>query len=94
MRGSVGAGAVLAEAKARAPDLQLVWADDRYQGPLVAQAAAVAGLRAEVVRKPPGQQGLVVLSRRWVIERTFGWLGKYGRITGHDHETTLRNSEA
>ena len=32
----VGAGPVLAEAKARAPDLQLVWGDGRYQGPLVA----------------------------------------------------------
>lgn len=48
----VGAGAVLAEAKACAPTLQLVWGDGRYQGPLVAQAAQAAGLRVEVVSSP------------------------------------------
>ena len=90
----VGAGPVLAEAKARAPNLQLVWGDGRYQGPLVAQAAAAVGLRVEVVSKPPGQKGFVVLPRRWVVERTFAWLGKYRRIAGRDYETTPRNSEA
>ena len=90
----VGASSVLAEAKVRAPDLQLVWADGRYQGPLVAQAAAVVGLRVEVVSKPPGQKGFVLLPRRWVVERTFAWLGKYRRTAGRDYETNPRNSEA
>ena len=49
----VGAAPVLAEAKARAPGLQLLWADARYQGPLVATAATALGLRVEVVGKPP-----------------------------------------
>ncbi len=90
----MGAGPVLAEAKVRAPDLQLVWGDGRYQGPLVAQAAAAAGLRVEVVRRPPDQKGFVVLPRRWVVERTFAWLGKYRRVAGRDYETNPRNSEA
>jgi len=90
----VGAGPVLTEAKARAPDLQLVWGDGRYQGPLVAQATAAAGLRVEVVSKLPGQKGFAVLPRRWVIERTFAWLGKYRRVAGRDYETNPRNSEA
>lgn len=90
----VGAGSVLAEAKSRAPDLPLVWADGRSQGPLVAQAAAAVGLRVEVVSKPPGQKGFVLLPRRWVVERTFAWLGKYRRIAGRDYETNSRNSEA
>jgi hypothetical protein len=47
----VGAAPVLAEAKASAPQLQLLWADARYQGSLVATAAAL-GLRVEVVRAP------------------------------------------
>ena len=85
---------MLAEAKARAPDLLLVWGDGRYQGPLVAQAAAAVGLRVEVVSKPPGQKGFVVLPRRWVVERTFAWLGKYRRLAGRDYETNPRNSEA
>ena len=90
----VGAGSVLAEAKIHAPGLQLVWGDGRYQGPLVAQAAAAAGLRVEVVSKPPGTKGFLVLPRRWVIERTFAWLGKYRRVAGRDYETNPRNSKA
>jgi transposase len=85
---------VLTEAKTRAPKLQLVWGDGRYQGPLVAQAAAAVGLRVEVVSKPPGQKGFVVLPRRWVVERTFAWPGKYRRLAGRDYETNPRNSEA
>ncbi|GAC1373127.1 MAG: hypothetical protein NVS3B25_26290 [Hymenobacter sp.] len=90
----VGAGPVLAEAKARAPDLRLVWSDGRYQGPLVGQAAQALGLRVEVVSKPPGTKGFVVLPRRWVVERTFAWLGKYRRLAGRDYESNPRNSEA
>ena len=90
----VGAGSVLAEAKIRAPDLQLVWGDGRYQGPLVAQAAAAAGLRVEVVSEPPGTKGFLVLPRRWVIEHTFAWLGKYRRVAGRDYKTNSRNSGA
>jgi hypothetical protein len=52
---------VLAKSKAHALTLQLLWADARYQGPLVATAAAALGLRMEVVNKPPGTKGFVVL---------------------------------
>ena len=90
----VGAAPVLAEAKARAPNLLLLWADARYQGPLVATAAAALGLRVEVVSKPPGTKGFVVLPRRWVVERSFGWLSKYRRVAGRDYETNPRVSEA
>ncbi len=90
----VGAAPVLAEAKANAPQLQLLWADARYQGPLVATAAAALGLRVEVVRAPPGTKGFVVLPRRWVVERSFGWLSKYRRVAGRDYETSPRVSEA
>jgi transposase len=85
---------VLAEARANAPQLQLLWADARYQGPLVATAAAALGLRVEVVRAPPGTKGFVVLPRRWVVERSFGWLSKYRRVAGRDYETNPQVSEA
>lgn len=81
----VGAAPVLVEAKAHAPPLQLLWADAQYQGPLVAQAAAL-GLRVEVVSKPPGTKGFVVLPRCWVVERSFIWLSKYRRVAGRDYE--------
>jgi transposase len=90
----VGAAPVLAEAKARAPALQVLWADARYQGPLVATAATALGLRVEVVRAPPGTKGFVVLPRRWVVERSFGWLSRYRRVAGRDYETNPRVSEA
>ena len=90
----VGAGSVLAEAKARAPNRQLVWGDGRYQGPLVNHAAQALGLRVEVVSKPPNTKGFTVLPRRWVIERTLAWLGKYRRLAGRDYETNPGNSEA
>ena len=89
----VGAAPVLAAAKAHAPTLQLLWADARYQGPLVATAAAALGLRVEVVSKPPGTKGFVVLPRRWVVERSFGWLSKYRRVAGRDYETNPLVSE-
>ena len=90
----VGAGAVLAEAKARAPNLQLVWGDGRYRGPLVNHAARALGWRVEVVSKPAGPKGFTVLPRRWVVERTFAWRGKYRRLAGRGYETNPRNSEA
>ena len=90
----VGAAPVLAAAKARAPDLPVLWADARYPGPLVATAAATPGLRVEVVSKPPGTKGFVVLPRRWVVERFFGWLSKYRRVASRDYETNPRTSEA
>ena len=85
---------MLVEAKARAPELHLLWADARYQGPLVATAAAALNLRVEVVRAPPGTKGFVVLPRRWVVECSFGWLSKYRRVAGRDYETNFRVSEA
>ena len=83
----VGAAPVRGQAKTCAPDLQVRWADARYQGPLVAAAAAALGLRVEVVSKPPGTRGFVVLPRRWGVERSFGWLSKYRRVAGRDYET-------
>ena len=88
-----GAPAVLAEAVAKAPTLRLLWGDGRYGGPVVSTAAAALGLRVEAVAKPSGQRGFAVLAHRWVVERTFGWLGKYRRLAGRDFEPNPRNSE-
>jgi transposase len=85
-----GAAPVLAEARANAPQLHLLWAAAHYQGPLVTMAAAALGLRVEVVRALPGTKGFVVLPRRWVVARSFGWLSKYRRVAGRDYETNPR----
>ena len=47
-----------------------------------------------MVSKPPGTKGFTVLPRRWVVKRTFAWLGKYRRVAGRHYETSPRNSEA
>ena len=94
MQDPTGAPPVIAEAKRYAPRLELLWGDGRYSGPTVDAAAAVAGLRVEVVKKPADQKGFQLLPHRWVVERTFGWFGKYRRLAGRDFETNPRNSEA
>ena len=94
MQDPTGAPPVIAEAKRNAPKLALLWGDGRYSGPTVDAAATAAGLRVEVVKKPADQKGFQVLPHRWVVERTFGWFGKYRRLAGRDFETNPRNSEA
>jgi putative transposase len=49
-------------------------------------------LRLEIVRRPSTQQGFAVLPRRWVVERTFGWLGHYRRLS-KDYEYLPTTSE-
>ena len=84
-----GAVAVLAEAGQRHPQLQRIWADGGYSGPLVA-AAAPAGAQVLLVHNPVGQKSFAVLPRRWVVERTFAWLSHYRRLGTRDLEAAGR----
>ena len=73
--------------------LQIMWADSGYDGtPLARYARAVAGITVEVVQRI-APHSFQVLRRRWVIERTFGWLMRYRRLV-RDYERTTANSEA
>lgn len=74
-----GAKALLRGGKRRFPGLRLVWADSAYAG-LVAWAKRFWGWAVELKRRPPGATGFVVIPRRWVVERTFGWLSQYRRL--------------
>lgn len=65
--------------------LKLVWADSAYQGEALAQAFAAHGVEVEIVRRSDGSKGFVVLARRWVVERTLGWLSRARRLN-RDHE--------
>ena len=61
--------------------LQLVWADGGYNAHQVREAAAKSpGLRVEIVKRSDDLKGFVVLPRRWVVERTFSWLGRNRRL--------------
>ena len=70
-----------------------VFADGNYDGPLVEWAKNCYGYELEIVVKPKGQTGFSVLPRRWVVERTFAWLGQWRRLS-KDYEQSPRSEEA
>src|SRR6266849_6713346 len=72
--------------------LKLIWADGAYDG-IVAHVRKQFGWRLEVVRRPADAKGFTVLPRRWVVERSFGWFGRYRRLC-RDFEHTTSSSEA
>jgi putative transposase len=72
--------------------LELIWADGGYEN-LVASVRQQFGWQLEIVRRPVGSKGFIVLPRRWVVERTFGWFGRYRRLA-RDYEHTVSVSEA
>jgi putative transposase len=76
--------------------LQIIWADGGYLGALVAwvkQLRPFGKLRLEIVRRCDDVKGFMVLPRRWVVERTFGWLVKSRRLC-RDYEVRLDHSES
>ena len=75
-----GARLVLTRLLGRFPRLQLIWADGAYGGKLVEWARTVGGWTLELVRRPAQQHTFQVLPRRWVVERTFGWLNLQRRL--------------
>ena len=76
-----GAKLVLSRLVGCLPRLERVWADGAYAGKLVQWARNVGGWSLEVVRRPAQQHTFQVLPRRWVVERTFAWLGWQRRLS-------------
>jgi transposase len=73
--------------------LKIMWADSGYDGsPLAAWIKAVAAITLEVVKRSDPHRFQLV-RRRWVVERTFGWLMRYRRL-GRDYERTIAHHEA
>jgi putative transposase len=72
--------------------LKLIWAEGGYEA-IVTWVKQTCGWRLEITCRPPGAKGFVVIPRRWVVERTFGWLGRYRRLS-KDFEHQIRSSEA
>ncbi len=87
-----GAKLVLARLAGRFPRLQLIWADGGYAGKLVGWVTEHWGWTVAIVKRAAGEKGFVVLPRRWVVERTFGWLGRY-RVLSKDYEQLPESSE-
>jgi putative transposase len=90
------AGRVLGKlAAADYPRLELLWADGKYHNKALQRwlEDQEAAYRLEVVSRPVGARGFVLLHRRWVVERTFAWMGRYRRLS-KDYEYYTRSSEA
>lgn len=85
--------ALLSRAKAQCPALELVWADQGYEGSLGAQLMNTLRIRLSIVRRSQYQQRGQVSRRRWVVERTFAWLGRYRRLS-KDYEFLPESSRA
>lgn len=88
-----GAKLVLGKLLGRFPRLRLIWADGAYAGQLVDWASAWGGWLLEVVKHATKLHTFEVLPRRWVVERTFGWLGRNRRLS-KDYEELTESSEA
>lgn len=92
-----GGRAILALLAARFPRVALVWADGGYankiDSSILSWAKDKLGLLVEIVKRSDDVKGFQVLPRRWVVERTFGWLIRNRRLA-RDYERLTATSEA
>jgi len=87
-----GAKLLFEKVKGNYPRLSLVWADGGYAGQLIGWLAHFCQWTLEIVKRNE-LPGFHILPRRWVVERTFGWIGRYRRMS-KDYEELEENSEA
>ena len=76
--------------------LRCIWADGGYAGALVAwvrQLCPRRGTRLEIVKHGTKLSHFKILPRRWIVERTFAWLGRSRRLS-KDYEHSVESSEA
>lgn len=90
---SVGARLVLPKLHGKVPRLKVILGDTIYRGTLSILAWALGGWKLEIVSRAKEQKGFAVLPKRWIIERTFAWLGRNRRLS-KDYERLEETSEA
>ena len=83
----------LAEQEELIKRLKLIWADGGYRGALITWVEEVFGWKLEIVEKQEGQIGFLIIPKRWVVERTFGWLVRQRRLA-RDYERLPETSES
>ncbi len=72
--------------------VEIAYVDQGYTGEDAAFQAEQAGIRLTVVKHTEAKRGFVLLPRRWVVERTFGWLGRFRRLA-RDYERLAKTLE-
>jgi transposase len=65
--------------------VELAYVDQGYTGDAAANAAQSQGIQLEVIKLPEAKKGFVLLPRRWVVERSFGWAARFRRLA-RDYE--------
>ena len=88
-----GAKLLLSLVSDRLPRMRLIWADAGYAGKLIGWVLTHCQWVLQVVRRPSGTKGFKLLPRRWVVERTFGWLS-FSRRLSKDYERLAETSES
>ena len=91
-----GAMSLLDVLRHRCARLRVIWADQAYTGELIAWVWGLRPwrhVRLEMVKRPEGGKGFLLLPKRWIVERTFAWLGRYRRLS-KDDEYVTHTSEA
>jgi len=90
---SAGAQTIVAAIRKRWPWLKHLFADGAYDRTRLMDAAAYHDFVLDIVRRTDKEPGFKVLPRRWVVERTFGWMTRWKRLV-RDYEQRLDVSEA
>ena len=88
----LGAAVVLHEAGDELTETEVIWVDQGYSGENFARVVQqICGARVEVIERI--SKTFEILPKRWVVERTFGWLNRYRRLS-KDYELHSESSEA
>jgi putative transposase len=73
--------------------LQIIWADGGYAGQLIDWVKTTISCILQIVKRSDSAKGFEVLPKRWIVERTFGWIGRYRRLS-KDYEQLVDSSES
>lgn len=90
-----GAMALLAGLCHHFSRIRLIWADQAYAGDLITWVWGLRPwrhVRLAIVKRPEGIKEFLLLPQRWIVERTFAWLGRYRRLS-KDYEYLPQTSE-
>ena len=90
---STGAQMILDAMYRKWPSVKHFFADGAYERKSLMDKATYLGFVVEVVKRTPGQTGFQPVAKRWVVERTFGWLVRWRRLV-RDYERRLDVSES
>ena len=89
-----GARKLFAEGEGKIKNIRKIWVDGTYRGvDWHAEVKEQYGIELEVKQNEPGVKGFVAVAKRWVVERTFGWLVQSRRLV-REYEKLAESTEA